>query len=288
MDDRADPSDDVALIAHRGFAGENPENTVAAVQAATAAPEDTRPARTGGRRADCVEIDVVPTADGDVVVFHDDELAGRGDDGDRGLTDAAGIVWETASETVTGAEVLDSGETVPLLVDVLDAVPVDVGVNIELKNPGRRSRSFRPGEKLPRDALDDRKAVWRPFVEHVLDIVDGSDNDVLFSSFHEAALATVHELSAYPIAPLLTDSIADGLTLAREYDAAAVHPPIEMIRGTPFFEASRFADIDLVATTHEAGRDVNVWTVKTWYEADRLSAAGVDGLIADYSTLLRG
>ncbi len=284
MDDRVDPNGDVTLIAHRGFAGENPENTVSAVRAATTDPAAGDPS---GRRADLVEIDVVPTADGDVVVFHDDELAGRGDDGERGLTDAAGVVWETDTATVTGAEVLRGGDTVPLLSDVFDAVPSDVGVNVELKNPGRPSRTLRPGEKLSADVLEERTAVWRPFVERVLDVVTAFDTDVLFSSFCEAALAAIRERSEYPVAPILAHSVADGLDVAREHDAAAIHPPIEAIRGTPFFDASRFGDVDLVAAAHDAGLDVNVWTVETWYEADRLSAAGVDGIIADYSTVQR-
>ena len=290
------------LIAHRGFAGENPENTVAAVERAAGVARAGGPAESGvpaRRRADWVEIDVMPTADGDVVVVHDAELSGRGGgdedgggaDGDRGLTDATGVVWETDTATVTGAEVLDSGETVPLLADALEALPADVGVNVELKNPGRWD--LRPDEKLDADALADRTSVWRPFVERVLGVAEGSGNDLLFSSFCEGALAAVRELSSLPVAPLVAESIADGLAIAREHDAAAVHPPIDAIRGTPFFDAERFGEggepggPDLLAAAHEAGRDVNVWTVETWYQADRLAAAGVDGLVADYSTLLR-
>ncbi|OYR51136.1 glycerophosphodiester phosphodiesterase [Halorubrum sp. Ea1] len=298
MTDAARPTP--TLIAHRGFAGENPENTVAAVERAAGVARSDGSAESGvpaGRQADWVEVDVMPTADGDVVVVHDAELSGRGGRGDsgtavdRGLTDAAGLVWETDTATVTGAEVLDSGETVPLLADALEALPPDVGVNVELKNPGRGD--LRPDEKLAGDALADRTAVWRPFVDRVLGVAEESGNDLLFSSFCEGALAAVRERSSLPVAPLVAESIADGLAIAREHDAAAVHPPIDTIRGTPFFDAERFGGggesggPDLLAAAHEAGRDVNVWTVETWYQADRLAAAGVDGVIADYSTLLR-
>ncbi|WP_435075400.1 glycerophosphodiester phosphodiesterase [Halorubrum sp. HHNYT27] len=265
------------LIAHRGFAGENPENTVSAVE------------RAASRGADWVEVDAVPTGDGDVVLIHDARLSAR--DG-RGLTDATGVVWETDTATVTDAEVLASGETVPLLADVLDAVPPAVGVNVELKNPGRWD--LRPGEKLRGETLVERTAVWRPFVDRVLDVVEDVEHDVLCSSFCEGALAAVREASSLPVAPLVSDSISDGLAIAREHDAAAIHPPVDAIRGTPFFDAGRFGDPEadadsesLVATAHEEGRAVNVWTVETWYQADRLAAAGVDGVIADYSTLLR-
>ena len=276
------------LIAHRGFAGESPENTVAAVERAAGVGSSEGADGPAGRRADWIEVDAVPTADGDVVVIHDAELSGR--DG-RGLTDATGVVWETDTATVTGAEVLDSGETVPLLADALDAVPPDVGVNVELKNPGRRD--LRQGEKLAGDALAARTDAWRPFAERALDAVAGHGNDLLFSSFCEGALAAVRELSSRPVAPLFSESIADGLAIAREHDAAAVHPPIDAIRDTPFFDAERFGESpengapDLLAAAHDEGRAVNAWTVETWYQADRLAAAGVDGIIADYSTLLR-
>jgi glycerophosphoryl diester phosphodiesterase len=275
------------LIAHRGFAGMYPENTVGAV---TRAARGARSPRSRSRAAQSIEIDVVATADGDVVVFHDDRLAGR-DGGERGLTDAEGLVWETDTETVTDAEVLDSGETVPLLSTVLDAIPRHIGVNVELKNPG--SGDLRFAANLSGSALETQAAIWRPFVNEVLDVVDEYHNDVLFSSFYEAALATTREASDYPVAPLLWDSIEDGLAIAEAYDAEAIHPPYNMVRGTPFYadeyytEGSEWSDTDLLAVAHDAGRDVNVYTIGTWYQAERLSAAGVDGLIADYPGLLR-
>ena len=265
------------LVAHRGFAGENPENTVAAVRAA-ADPDVPE-----SRRADLVEVDAVATADGDVVVFHDDRLAGRAG-GALGLTDAEGLVRETDTETVTNAEVLGSGETVPLLRDVLEALPADVGVNVELKNPGRGDLRF--AGKLRGDELTERTAVWRPFVEDVCSVLDDYDNEVLLSSFYEAALAASRECSSYPVAPILSESVEDGLAIADAYDAVAIHPPIDAIRGTPFFEGTDDAGVGLVEDAHAAGHEVNVWTVETWYEARWLAAVGVDGIIADYAGLL--
>lgn len=271
-----EPTANPTLIAHRGFAGENPENTRAAAQAAT---------RTDGpgRRADMIELDVVPTADGDVVVFHDDNLAGRDGTG-MGLTDTSGLVWETSTEMVTSATVLRTEETVPKLGDVLESIPNDVAVNIELKNPG--STALRFGEKLTGNALETQQVIWRPFVTRVVDIVEAHDHEVLFSSFYEAALAVVSEQSMASVAPILWESIDDGLAIAEAYDADAIHPPVAMIRGTPFFDDSRFGDTDLVRRARNNDRAVNVWTVESWYQADRLIEAGVDGLIADYSTLL--
>ncbi|QCS42153.1 glycerophosphodiester phosphodiesterase [Natrinema versiforme] len=278
---------DPDLIAHRGFAGLYPENTVGAVEAAARGWQS--PAAPS-RGADMIEIDVVPTAENDVVVFHDDRLASR-DGGERGLTDTEGVVWETETDTVTSAEVLESGETVPRLRPVLEAIPPSVGVNVELKNPGSFDVAF--AESLPGDELEEQKEIWQPFVARVLDIVDEFHHEYLFSSFYEAALATTRNASDYPVAPLCWSSVADGVEIARRYEAEAIHPPYHMIRGTPFYADQRYeegagwSETDLLTVAHEEGRDVNVFTLETWYQGEQLAAAGVDGIISDHADVLR-
>ena len=67
-----------------------------------------------------------------------------------------------------------------------------------------------------------------------------------------------------------------------------------MILDTPFFASEEYEqwivgeydEIDLVAAAHDAGREVNVWTLNTWYEAEQLRDADVDGLITDCDGLL--
>lgn len=289
------------LIGHRGFAGVHPENTVGAMEKAATGGRSNNAADRG---ADMVEIDVVPCGgrphegdDFEVVVFHDDALASR-DGGTRGLVtniddldaDADDLVWDTPCETVQHAEVLESGEYIPTLAEVLDALPAHVGVNIEMKNPGDTDIRF--AENLSGAELEDRKDVWRPFVQRVLDIASQYRNHILVSSFMEAALATTREYdSSLPIAFLFWDSIEAGLAITEEYDCEALHPPYNMVKGSPFFNDDYyltdpgFADIDLVAEAHDAGREVNTWTVGTWYQAEQLIDAGVDGIIADYPSV---
>ena len=250
------------VFAHRGFAGRYPENTVGAVRSAVA------------DGADAVEIDVQPTADGDVVVFHDRRLDGP--DGSLGLTDADGVVWEQPTAEVTGAQVLGTDQRVPLLADVLSAVPETVTVNVELKNPG--SDAVRPGVAL---AGDDRVAArerWTPFVGSVLDVTDRFDHDVVFSSFCEGALAALDGTdSTDRVAALVAPDCADaGAAVARRYAVDAIHPSLDTVR----------ADSSILTAANKLDAACNVWTVRTWREARDALDAGADGLIADYPGLL--
>lgn len=276
-DDDENGDDDPTDIAHRGYMGQYPENTLLAFEEAS-------------QTADMIELDVMPCKDGDVVVFHDEKLSSR-DGGTRGLTDKDGYVWKTPCETVYNAEVLDSGETVPLLSEALETIPDDVAVNIEFKNPG--STDVKSSTNLSGNELEKGKDRWRSFTEKTLGIAAEYDNDILVSSFYEAAIATVRETdSSIPVGYLFWDSIERGLDIAREYDCEAVHPPYNMVKGSPFFnddyyiDDPDFADINLVATAHEEGRAVNVYTLDTWYQTDELVEAGVDGVIVNYPNLL--
>lgn len=269
------------LIAHRGFAGVYPENTVAAVEQAAAGFGPGDP-------PEMVEIDVMASADGEVVVFHDSEL-GRVTDAPAGLADQ--FVWETPYETLAGLEVLGTGETVPTLETVLDAIPSAVGVNVEFKNPG--SGAVRPRENLPPGDREAQADLWREFAERVVSTLADYDHEVLVSSFAEGALAAVRETDpSIPLATVFAESIADGMEVARRYDCEAVHPPWNMIAGTDLFNAEYgslgpYEGVDLVRAAHAEGREVNVWTVESWYQANQLRQAGADGLIADYPGVLQ-
>ncbi len=104
-----------SLIAHRGYAGIAPENTVgAAVRAA------------GHDATTMIEIDVQPAACGTPVVIHDTALDGRRDG--RPLTDATGPVWDASLEALAETSVLGTDESVPTLRTLLEAIPDTVGV----------------------------------------------------------------------------------------------------------------------------------------------------------------
>lgn len=262
--------DRTTVVAHRGFGDIHPGNTVSAFKFASEGWTDDAADR---RRADWIELDVRPTADGEIVVFHDEEL------GD--LTDADGVIYEQPAETVLSAEVLESGQTIPTLREAMEAIPPAIGVNIDIKS-GSENVEFGRVE----NAQNERKE-WK-WLETVIDIATKYDNELLFSTFWEGALAAVRDISPeLPLAYNFSESIEEGLAVTVEYDCATINPPLSMIQGTPFFEEDEFEDLDLVPEAHELGVPVNVWTINTWYECERLLNVGVDGLIMGYSELLR-
>ncbi len=268
------------IIAHRGFAGVAPENTLGAFRAIA----------DGSHVADMVELDVQPCSDGKPVVFHDDRLDASGDS--RGITDESGVIWKTSCDTVREAAVLDTDETIPTLSEALSVLPPDIGVNVELKNPG--AMDTRPGESLDRGAVSAQRDQWDHFVDRVLDDLAGFPNEFLLSSFHEAALASVRDAAPdLPIAVLIGDSLSAGLAVAERYGCEAIHPPIGMVSGTQYDRCPAENSVSkrdpdaLFETAAELGADVNVWTVRNWHEAAQLAGGGVDGLIADYPGLLK-
>jgi glycerophosphoryl diester phosphodiesterase len=95
------------VVAHRGASVEQPENTIAAFEAAI----------DGG--ADAVEFDVRMTADGHAVVLHNPDVSRT--------TDGTGIVCEMALENVRRLGV-------PTLEEALRCLSGHAGVDIEIKN----------------------------------------------------------------------------------------------------------------------------------------------------------
>jgi len=256
------------VIAHRGYAADNPENTIAAVRAA--ASDD---------RTDAIEIDARATADDRVIVFHDDDLS-RLTNAPPTVSDTP--VWELSYDEISGYTIGDSDEPIPLLADVLAAIPASITVNIELKHPGCEGLQFGAvDDDDARTAAADR---WRPFVERALDVATDTDHDLLVSSFYEGALAATHESAPrLPVAPLVTDDLLTGIDLADRYDAAAIHPPLDALLAES--GATTAVGDSLLEDAHDADRRINAWTVTTHQAAHALTQAGVDGLITDSPSL---
>lgn len=211
-------------------------------------PQNTVAAIEGSSRlgTDRIEIDVEATSDGEIVVFHDTAL--------DTLTDTEGRVGETTSEIVLEAEVLESGETIPTLAETLDAVKPSVMMNIEFKDSGPLS--------------------WDAFAKRTLHIASQYPGEYYVSSFDPNALRAVRDVDPrVDVAPIFETNKSENLEVARELDAEAVNPSIGVL------------DRDLVETAHGENRNVNVWTIDSWREAQDPLELNVDGLIADFPNM---
>ena len=110
------------IIAHRGSSAIAPENTIAAIEQAIV------------DGADRVELDVQQLADGALVIFHDETLSRV-----AGMDEEIGnLSWSEARSLDVGQWFSPKfkGQTIPLLVDVLELTAGRIALNLELKTNG--------------------------------------------------------------------------------------------------------------------------------------------------------
>ena len=176
-------------VAHRGFSGKAPENTLAAVRMALALPY-----------VSWMEIDVQLTKDGVPVVIHDFTL-------DR-TTNGHGKVKNMDFEHIRRLDAggwkgrTFRGEKVPSLDEVLELASGRLKLNIELKTSG----NMYPGlEKAVIDLVSSK----------------GMTEDVVLTSFDGGALQRVKELDVRFRTGLIYDSrIGDPARKVKELDCS--------------------------------------------------------------------
>jgi glycerophosphoryl diester phosphodiesterase len=210
------------VIAHRGASGHAPENSIEAFRKA----EELR--------ADGVELDVHATSDGTIIVFHDACLPSG----------------ESISETPAAKlreHRLANGETIPLLSEVLAAIP-GLKVFIEVKH------------------LDTR---WDSALLKV--IATGNPERCAVHSFDHRVVAR--------LAALRPTLACGALSVARLVDP--VHALDRALADTLWQEAD-YIDPALVQQVHDSNRRVFAWTINDADTAHRLTRMGVDGLCGNF------
>jgi glycerophosphoryl diester phosphodiesterase len=234
------------IYGHRGASARAPENTLAAFRLARE------------QSADGIELDAKLTADGEIVVIHDQTV-------DR-TTNGKGRVLDLSLEEIRR---LDAGcsfspvfrsEHIPTLEEVLEAVGRDLLVNIELTNYASLL------DQLP---------------EKVATLISrlGLEDRVIISSFSPINLVRFRRKLPGVRLGLLTMTGFSG-KLARSFlgrwiPSDALHPHYS--NTTP----------DLVNAWQRRGKQVNVWTVNQTEEMVRLANLRVDGIITDDPALAR-
>jgi glycerophosphoryl diester phosphodiesterase len=236
--DRVRLDDEVVVIAHRGAAGSAPENTLASVELAIE------------KGTDFVEIDVLESADGKIVVVHDSDLMRVGGSPVK--------IWQATYEQLLEVDVGRwfgpefSGQRVPTLEQVLEVCKGRARVNIELKTYGHNKR----------------------LEERVAEIVEktGMEDEIVLMSLSSDIVRAMKALRPGWTVGLLTAKALGNLPRS-EADFLAVHVGI----ASPRF----------IRQAHAAGKEVYVWTVNDRLNMSRMMSRGVDGVITDYPALAR-
>jgi glycerophosphoryl diester phosphodiesterase len=240
------PEGRLLCLAHRGVPSRAPENTLPAFQAAFEAGVDG------------IELDVMETADGVLIVKHDHDL--------ERVTEGTGYVWETTYEVIADLDAAYRWRgaypptRIPRLEEVLEALPPEALVNIELKT----WRWFNPG-----------------FEERVVALVRHHRlvKRTIISSFNPLTLTKVRRLEPELLIALNWWDVDVPWFLRRPYFASLVHPD--------FLHPS--VDVvtrGVVARAHCWGMKVNVWTVNNRPMIQYLKSIGVDGIFTDFPELV--
>jgi glycerophosphoryl diester phosphodiesterase len=237
--------DDMEIVAHRGASADAPENTLAAVRLAWE------------QKADAVEVDVHQTADGHLVVIHDETTdrmtAGR----DCFVIRESRWLDLATLDVGSATDSRWAGESIPALKSVLCEVPDGKRLYVELKCGV---------EAVPEYVRCVRKSGL------------GIEQLVTIAFDRDVATAVKRELPRYGalwLVDLDSDEVrsagpfqpADWVSLTRDHGLDGLD-----------FGASEQLDAAHVLALHQAGMRVAVWTVDDVEAARRLEAIGVDAL----------
>ena len=246
------------IIGHRGAAGLAPENTLAGF------------AKAAALGVHAVELDV-HCVGGRLLVIHDDHL-------DR-TTSGSG---ELASLDIAELRTLDAGggRPIPYLEEVFDALPAEVGINVELKGPATAEPVFSMLRDLARIAHQLPAADVDALATKVGERCGPGhpQRDVLVSSFDLDELGRFAELArgVFKVAPLFQRWHERIPELSAELSAWSVNLGV------------RAATRRQIRRTRARGFRVLVYTVNDPVYAERLFSWGATGIFTDFPDRMIG
>ncbi|BCW89100.1 Glycerophosphodiester phosphodiesterase [Alphaproteobacteria bacterium SO-S41] len=200
-----------------------------------------------------VETDAYATRDGVLLAFHDDRL-------DR-VTDRKGVIADLDYETIRGARIGGS-EPIPLLEELLTTWPA-LKINIDPKHDGAVEPLIALLKRL--------KALDR----------------VCIGSFSDKRIARVRDAFGPAVCTSMGPKEVARFWLAKRripvgrFGANCAQIPVKQSGVT-------LVDAAAVRAAKRLGLQIHVWTIDDEGEMRRLIALGVDGIMTDRPSLLRG
>jgi glycerophosphoryl diester phosphodiesterase len=240
-------------LAHRGWSGKYPENTMPAFEKAAALPVDG------------LEMDIRSTVDGVPVVVHDESVdrTTNGSGPVNGFTLAelkrldAGYRW--SPDKGRSYPFRSRGITVPTLAEVFSSFPhLWLNIDIKQKNPPMVHAFV---EMIRRFRLDGHVCV-------------GSFDTPTLRAFRRACPEGATAASVREVLRLL---VLSKVFLVRLYRGKG-----RVLQMPEYYRRKRILDRPLVRAAHRKGLAVHVWTVNEKADMERLLDMGVDGLVTDH------
>ena len=217
-------------IGHRGAKGHTAENTLASFQKAL------------DLGADGIEVDVHVSADGEIIVIHDETV-------DR-TTNGKGRVADLSLSQIQRLKI--GGLIVPTLADTIEFIPRDKLINIEIKV----------------------KVAAKPVMHLIEKYVEETGRDYtqfLVSSFDWVALKEIREANAnIPLGVLTETNLELAIGFSESIKAETLHPYYHLLTA----ENTRLMQ--------QKGLGVFPWTINEPEDLARIKSFGVDGIITDF------
>lgn len=219
------------VIAHRGAKGYVSENTLAAFEKAL------------DMNVSGIELDVFLSADGEIIVFHDEHL--------NRLCGVEGSVSEFTLPELRTLKV-DRLYPIPTLAEVFDLVDQKCLINIEIKTES----AAKPVTELVEKYATEKSWDYTSF---------------LISSFDWTTLRQIRNWNANIPLGILTETDLDlAIGFAKSIQAEAIHPYYHLL------------DTEAVRKIKAENLLLNTWTVNVPEDISRIKSLGVDGIITDY------
>lgn len=231
--------------AHRGFSGKYPENTMLAF---------TKAVETG---CDGIEFDVHLSADGQVVIIHDEKL-------DR-TTNGSGWVKD---HTLAQLQALDASATFRGVYGVCPIPTLE-----EYYEMLRPYPQFLTNIELKTGVFE-----YPELEKKTLEIIDRFDRraTTIISAFNHFSILRMKALAPDIKTAFLEESWIIGMgEYTARHGVDCIHPFLCNLTPEHFAEMKAH------------GREVNTWTVNEKEHMQQLLALGVDGIITNYPDLLQ-
>jgi len=218
-------------IAHRGAKAYEPENTLQAFQKAL------------DLNADGIELDVHLSADGHIIVMHDETI-------DK-MTNGKGEITQYTLAELKSFLIAGQYE-IPTLNEVFDLVDKKCFINVELKNADTSSQVV-------------------ALIETYIKEKDWTYEHFIISSFDWNALKEVQNLNPnIPVGVLTEENIDTALAFAETIKTKAIHPDYHLLNA------------ENVSKIKQKGFLVFPWTVNTEEDIQKVKGYKVDGIISDF------